>query len=285
MCEKFKASQADALFDASFVKVPLSGARYKELNNEIRRAFTYNSGIKYVVRGLDINTLIMDKDAIREDYNPPEFLYNNSILDDVSYVFNKTLFLKNLSVLKHTQQGLPTTSFDDYAITDGDPAGNAAMVLSTYSVGERAVQQTPLSDEERQMIYENLQQNVIDVIAQNPQTQFYYFFTPCSIAYWDELDSLGTLERELEAIAYATEELIKYPNLKLFNFCLDSELICELANYKDQVHYCGYVCSWLLEYMADGKYLVTPDNALQVMEEMAQLYLGYDYEALHAQED
>ncbi len=286
LCQKFKPSEADKLFDAKFVKVALSGARYKEINDEITRAFGYGKDIKYVIRGLDLDALVLDKDAIRDGYNPPEYLYNNNLFDDVNYVFNKTLFNRNLKVIEYTKQGKTTTSFDEYGYTDGDPTGGLEVVLSMYTINGRAKYQRSLTDDELRLLDENLRQNVTPLVEAHPETEFYYFFSPYSIAYWDELDSNGTLKCKLEAIEYTVKELLKYPNIKLFAFCGDFDTVSDLSNYKDQGHYRGHVCTTLLEYMSDGKYLITQDNYREYLSEIGEFYHNYDYAALHAgQED
>lgn len=284
MCERFKASEAEELFGGKFVKVPLSGARYKEINNQLERAYTYGKDIRLVVRGLDVNALIMDKDAIRDNYNPPEFLYNNNIFDDVSYLFNKTLFLKNLKVLEYTRQGNLTTDFDSYAVVHDPATGSAQNVMGHYTVTERAETQQHLTESDKALISENLRQNVTELIKAHPETEFYYFFCPYSIAYWDELDSLGTLNQHLEAVAFAAEELLKYPNLKLFNFCADFDTVTELNNYVDQAHYVSSINSLLLHHMAEGKYLLTAENYQESMAETMRFYQEFDYASLHTAE-
>lgn len=283
MCEKFKTSEAEDIWGGTFVKVPLSGARYKEIDSQLERAYSHGKNIRLVIRGLDLGSLIMDKGAIRDGYNPPEFLYNNNVFDDVEYLFNKTLFMKNLKVLEHTRRGLLTTDFDSYAVLV-DPEGDSEAVLTHYTVNERASTQQHLSDEDRVLILENLSQNVISLVEQHPETEFYYFFTPYSVAYWDELDSLGTLTRQLEAISLAAKELVKYPNLKLFNFCADFNTVSNLDNYLDQAHYTSSINSLLLQYMVNGEYLLTEENCEESMAQMIRFYEGYDYTSLHTPE-
>lgn len=280
LTQKFKVSEANELFGVEFVKVPLSGARYKEIGDQLERAFTYGKDIKLVIRALDLTSLILDKDAIRDNYNPPEYLYNNNLLDDTNYIFNKTLFSRNIKVLDFTAAGNQTTSFDEYGYTDGDPEGGADVVLSTYTINDR-IAQRHLTDKEKEIIADNLRQNITELVDRYPDTAFYYFFPPYSIAYWDELDSLGELDCMLEAIEFATDELLKHPNIKLFNFCLDYDTVCNLDNYKDQAHYRGEICSVLLEYLAEGIYYINNDNYCDTAVNLSRFYKGFDYEALH----
>lgn len=82
MSENFKTSEADAMFDADFIKIPFSGGYYKEIDDNLRRAYDTGRDIRYVVRSLDYSQLICDKDAYRTDATYPTYLYNDNPLDD-----------------------------------------------------------------------------------------------------------------------------------------------------------------------------------------------------------
>ena len=46
MTENFKASEFDKIFGVNSIKVPFSGASYKEINDNLKTAIKYNSDIK-----------------------------------------------------------------------------------------------------------------------------------------------------------------------------------------------------------------------------------------------
>lgn len=69
MTENFKTSEFDALFGVSSIKVPFSGAYYKEINENLEHAIARNHNIKIILRCLDSSLYFMDKDAMRYDLN------------------------------------------------------------------------------------------------------------------------------------------------------------------------------------------------------------------------
>ena len=71
MTENFMTSEADKLFQAKFIKVPFSGAPYKEIDQNLRRAYEAGKNIRYVIRCLDYSFLVCDKDYWREDVTYP----------------------------------------------------------------------------------------------------------------------------------------------------------------------------------------------------------------------
>lgn len=107
MTQNFKASVFDRIFGVDSIKVPFSGASYKEINDNLLIATTCNSDIKLILRGLDYNRLLDTKDEMRyEEEFYPRYLYDNNLCNDVKYVFNKSvLFETTLRVLEYTNGG------------------------------------------------------------------------------------------------------------------------------------------------------------------------------------
>ena len=67
MTENFKTTEADSIFHASFIKVPFSGGWYKEINDNLKRAYDSGKSVKYIIRCLDYSLLIVDGNGRRED--------------------------------------------------------------------------------------------------------------------------------------------------------------------------------------------------------------------------
>lgn len=282
MTENFKKSEADRIFGSDFIKVPFSGGHYKEINENLKRAYASHKSIKYVIRCLDYSLLIEDKDTYREDAEYPFYLYNNNLFDDVEYVLNKSiLFEQTLGVIKHTKSGFETTNFDNYANWNSAYTFGTETVLSTYTLNENTSHVQVFSEDERRMVLENIRQNVTSLAVGHPKTTFYYFFPPYSICYWDVLKNNGQTDWRIDAEQAAIEEILKYPNIKLYSFCNNFELVCNLDNYKDQAHYGEWVNSWILEWMHNDEYLLTKDNYKDYIKTIKEFYNSYDYSSLH----
>ena len=281
MTENFMTSEADRLFQAKFIKVPFSGAPYKEIDQSLRRAYDTGKDIRYVIRCIDYSLLVRDKDYWRDDVSYPLYLYNDNPFDDVNYVLNKDiLFHQTLGVIKYTMGGNVTTSFDDYANWNDSVTFGAEAVLATYVSGEAVALPQTLSEEEGTMVIENSRQNVLELALSHPETEFFLFFPPYSICYWDTLKTNGQVDWRIDAEQLAIEELLKAPNIKLYSFCNNFELVCDLDNYKDQAHYGEWVNSWILEWIKSGEWRLTKDNYLEYLREIRNFYNNYDYSSL-----
>ena len=100
MTENFKTTEFDELFDTKSIKVSYSGAKFKELNDAIKVAYSSGKNVKYVIRSLDLYNIAIDKNSARNDLGEyPVYLYNDNLFDDAKYILSKDTFFKyNLSI-------------------------------------------------------------------------------------------------------------------------------------------------------------------------------------------
>lgn len=288
MTENFKASQFDSLFGTNSIKIPFGGATYKEVDQAVRRAISYNPDIKIVLRSLDGSFLIQDKDAWNETAPRPDYLYDENPFNDVNYIWNKEVIFGNVkSVFARTEAGEKTTTFDQYMNWDPEKEWGKEAVLRTYSrPEERFVRENPLTEEDARMVRENLEQNVIAAARENPEITFYCFFPPYSVAYWDsELAAKGDMGRQIEALRLAASLLLEVDNIRLFAFDNQTQITCNLDNYMDVLHYSEAVGDQLLVWMAAGEHRLTRENMDAYFEKVEAFYRGYDYEGIYTEEN
>lgn len=283
MTQNFKASEFDKLFDVQCVKVPFSGAGYKEINANLERALAANSDIGLVVRGLDYNSLCSPVDWARYSEDQyPSHLYDNKLHNDVKYVFNKSiLFDETLFTLNYTKNGNQTTTFDAYSNWMAGRTFGKDAVLATYNWASEISKDTlPFTEEDRQIVFENITQNVTTLVTQYPDVEFYFFFTPYSICSFHQLYQGGSLERQLEIEKYTIELLLQHENIHLFSFFTEFDMITDLDNYKDVLHYGEAVNSQILQWMQEGRGKLTPDNYEKYCKQVYDFYTNYDYSTL-----
>lgn len=282
MTENFKASQWDSLLGANTIKVPFYGATFQELNRNLRRAIDANPNIKTIVCSIDDGRLYQPRDFTR--YECPLYMYDDDLLNDVQYLLNKAILCNDtIRVLQHTHSGAQSTSFDDYSFWGGSSGTGGftkEYVLQNYSRVPLSEEEQPLTAELRQQVIENLEENTIKIAQENPNIQFYYFFPPYSILYWDQADRLGTMERELSTYLLASEMLVEVENIHLFSFFTDYETITNLDNYCDRLHYSADINALVLQYMSQDEYRLTRDNYQAHWQAVADFYQAYDYDAI-----
>lgn len=279
MAQNFKPSEIDALFGTQSVKETFSGAGYKELSENLERALQRKDDLKTIIWTMDYNALIRDKDWTQyEGY--PTYLYDDNPWNDVTYVFNKAVFYHGVFPnAAKTLLGQPSTTMDEYSSWNKETG--LEYIMQSYDRWEvKAEMISGLTAEEKQMVMENVKENFVNLVNRYPETTFYVFYSPYSICYWDFLNQEGMMQMQFDAELIATELLLECPNVRLFNFYDQYDVITNTDNYRDKEHYSAEINSQILEWMASGVGLVTKDNYLERLEIEKEYYLNYDYESI-----
>lgn len=282
MTENFKTSEFDSLFGLESVKIPFSGGSFKEVNNACERALSRNPDIKVILRSLDLSILNTDKDTMRYD-SFPDYLYNDNWLDDVNYLLDKNALLKDcgLNVIMATIKKKETFNFDTYANWNERSEFGKEAVLSSHERAVKSESSFGFSEEEKITIRENIEQNVIELAKEYPNTRFILFFTPYSICAWDTYSQDGVLFKNIEIQEEVIELLLPYENIELYSFCDNFGLVCDLDNYMDRLHYSKAVNSDILRWIAEGKYRIIEDNYQGYLEKITEFYSNYDYDSIY----
>lgn len=230
------------------------------------------------MRGLDLSMLLDDKDSMDyEDY--PSYLYDDNILNDVNYVLNKEiLFTFTDYVFTFMSLGGKTTSFDAYKNWHGNYTYDGNQLKEAYTREESADSEISLTSEEITKLTENLEQNVISLTQENPNTEFYLFVPPYSILYWDDRNQRKELNKFLDAHQKMIELLIPYENIQLYSFFDRPEIVCNLNFYRDGYHYNQEISDLIIDAMVYKQGLLTEENYLQYMENVRNYYTQFDYD-------
>ncbi len=291
MVENFLTSELDALFDVHSVKIPYVGASFREVNEGLETALKTHPDTRMVVRCLDMNKFMDDKDELRDDLGEyPTYLYNRNPLDDVRYLFNRNvIFDRCLPMIAGWLKGEPAgvTDFDHYGYWMYKYYGKFGpkYVLEEMDPIEETVQDSHLSEETRAVIEDNIQQNVVALARQYPDVTFYIYLAPYSAAWWGRIYSRGTIFRQTEAEQFVIEQLLECENIRVYSFNTMIEMTSDLNNYKDTRHYGETISSSILRWMKEGTGLLTQENYLDYIEKERQIYTSYDYSTLFEQED
>ena len=280
MNQNFKTSQMDELWGTNSIKVPYSGAGFREIKNNLEKAFESDNEIKYVLWGLDYNGLL--REGYWQGYDEyPEYLYDNNLLNDVSYVWNKELIFQGLITdLLMTLQGEESTTFDEYSSWE---AGRGWESISkTYQRSEEILpMQYEMLEVEDWVLRNNIEVNIVDLAKAYPETQFILFYTPYSALYWESIYRDGTLEKQLMCEKIATEMMLECENIHLFNFCKETDITGDINNYRDKEHYVAEINDLVLQWITEGRGLVTKDNYEEMIEWERNYYLKFDYDVLY----
>lgn len=290
MTENFKTTEAEEIWAAEgarAIKAPYSGGSYKEINDNVRLALEHNKNLHIIIRGLDMYRFMDDKDAMYELGEYPTYLYDDSIWNDVEYIFNREVIFKRVYPMVSEKEEVGMTSFDDYSNWMSLYHFGLNSMLERYGAipGQYPGSPVYLTEQERDRVLGNVRQNVTSLAEEYPNVNFYYFFTPYSAFFWGRQVDSGGIYKQIEAERLIIEESLKYDNIKLYSFNNRTDITTNLNNYKDENHYGEWINSLMLKWMKDGKYRLTKENYEEYLAEELAFYTSYDYSAIADQED
>lgn len=290
MTENFKTTEVEKIWAAEgarAIKVPYSGGSYKEINDNVRIALEYNKNLHNIIRGLDMYRFMDDKDAMYELGEYPTYLYDNSIWNDVEYIFNREVIFKRVYPMVSETEEVGMTSFDDYSNWMSYYNFGLDGLLERYGAipGQYPGSPVYLTEQERDRVLGNVRQNVTSLAEEYPKVNFYYFIPPNSAILWGAKVQSGSIYRDVEAERLIIEEILKHDNIRLYSFNNRTDITTNLNHYMDSDHYGEWINSLMLKWMHDGKYRLTKENYEEYLAEELAFYTSYDYAAMADQED
>lgn len=290
MTENFKTSEMDEIFGTTSIKIPFSGASYKEINDNLIIALQYNPYLKTIVRGLDMSMFLNGKNVMRYDLGEyPTYLYDNNIFNDVHYILNRDVLFGRVHpmMLANDSDDFEggITSFDVYANWMKNYIFGINTVCPDGITVQAPNEPIHLTDAEKNIVFGTVRQNITSLAEEYPDVTFYYFFPPYSAVWWKSKVDDGTIYKQLEAEEIVIEQILAYDNIKLFSFNNLTDITTDINNYKDIGHYGEWINSLMLRYMYDGKYRLTYENYKEYLDYELNYYLTFDYSSLNEQAD
>ncbi len=230
MTENFKSSEFDELFGCRSIKVPFSGGSFFEINRNQEQAFK-NHAVRYMLRSLDAHRFRQQIKYLPETAGNPAYLYNDSVLDDLNYLWNKDAVQYSFLMLIDGLRGEHgITEFDKYSNWMSGCIFGGKQVLKGRTEFRSPTKMKSLKDKGHKQITESIRQNVIQLALEHPECEFYYFFPPYSIVEWGEQYESGTLERKLQEEELVIQLILQCDNIHLFSFNTKYEWILNLDN-------------------------------------------------------
>lgn len=285
MTSGFSEAEASALFDMTFLRATFLGEGFRRINENLVSAIKYNPNLKLVIRSVDTLWFVTDADWLAYD-NYPEYLYNDSYIDDTQYLYNLDIWTKAvIPTLKtfHIPVEITLTNFTELEQTQKEYL-ESEMALNNYVRPAKEYNSIVPSDNAEYFSYmdANFRYNLLQVVEDNPEVEFYFYFPPYSILYWDSINQVGEgrLDRRVDMEQYAIEKILAYDNVRLFSFSNNFDLVCDLNEYSDEIHYHSSVNSKILNWMKNGEYEITKENYIEYIEEIRDFYVDYDYDSL-----
>lgn len=276
MIQNTNVDECDALLNCNMVRLPYSGGTTYNMKSILDICFSSPNTIKHVYWELDQFQILGSSTEPR--YPLPEYLYNDTRRDDLSYLLNLDIFYHNtVNNLLGTLRG-----HQESAERRGDTlfgTFSKEAMLQQYSRPAQSSQSTSFADI-KERVDQNLNRNILPLIEANRDTEFTFFLVPFSILYWDAEMRNGSFDAVMDATKYVLETLLTYDNVEVFFFQDNWEIATDLDNYKDYSHYGSWINSYMTEAMAKSECNLSKESLNPVIEAMREYVHNYDFDAL-----
>ena len=284
MLENTSAKEAGEKLGGKWVNLSLWGSAYNERAVILEYLFGYKKPQK-IIYSLESFTIDTIKDSSRFDY-----LYDGNPLDDFKIYLNDKFMSCALEWKKSAncigrrdlEELLKWSNHEDLKILFGGfekwlKYGKKETIAMLKNIKDAPfVIKKDNFDLEKQRSY--IQTYVLDFVAENPQTQFYFIVPTYSrLSYRigsGDFDNKVFYNRALN-LKWFVQELEKYPNAKIYGFdTLD--YADNVANYKDFTHYNVDMNSLHLDSIRGEKHILDSSNIDSYLKTMEDKIKNYD---------
>lgn len=246
MIEMSHPSVIDECFGVSSVKLPMRGSHTAQMGWQLGHVLDTHE-LRLAILAVDAYSLMGPPDDDEEIY---DYLWNDSLLDDVHYLLNRDVVLVKIPrMLKNIGKPTATKRDDMYQWTDVVFA--AQSVFDSFSFSPQQEMTDPEYRIERST--ENIRRHIEPYVLAHPETTFKIYMPPYSVAYWYTMTRGGLSEQQFRSRARVCELLLGYPNVEIYDFSSRIEWITDLNSYFDYSHHSGDVSDAIMRAMAAGE--------------------------------
>ena len=261
--ENYNNHWFDEGFNCTSIKAIRSYGATADLSYLLDVAFAHQD-IKYVFYNLDPSALSADPVPTYESTGCPMYLYDDNHFNDIEYLLNKDVLFEKIPYM------LANSFMGDY---DEGLSYNWAqwksfsedMLLGQY-IRRPSIQEMKPADYYQNNLDANLAL-LTKQITSHPDTEFKIFIPPYSMLWWDSMYRTGETETYLYNMECAMEQLLAYDNVEFYFFLNDRDIVTNLNNYMDLLHFSQDINEYIYECLKEGSHRVTTDNYREVIED------------------
>lgn len=273
MVVQFNTQWFEDILGLHTMKLPYNAAHAKDQDRILTVIEKHHEMPKIVF--LDIDLLPYANDTEAEAYPVPETYYDDTVLNDAQYWWNKDVLLDYVIA-----PYIGKEEADDFHIIYGkyyyEEYYNAEYVLSNYVPSEKAAEPVP-EDAYTAAALANMEKHILPHIKKNPDTSFYVFFPPYSMLFWYDCLQEKNVDARIAEYDAILQSLFACENVRVFFFQNMPELISDLDRYIDYTHYDRETNLYMTQCFASGEREVTAETYKKELEELRAFVYGFDF--------
>jgi hypothetical protein len=258
------------------IKLPVSGGRIEEHYTVLRSAI--NTGkVKNVLFGLDIFSLSRNENRL------PKYLYDEVVLNDYKYLYSIDTLKRSLTypflhlTIPSNHPRLNYNLMFQWQHNYSEKDFSEKKVIKQFANNSINLDNNKDSNNIIKTRMLNFKKYVLELVQDNPNINFTFFYPPYSILSYKSMNN-DTLNSFLDTKMKINKMLLKYPNIRIFDFQEVKEVIENLNNYKDLTHYHQKINTWMLNQINYNRYKI--DNNETNFKSFKDSIKSYSYESL-----
>lgn len=271
VAENFDSDFLDDTYGCSTVKLIRASGSLADLLYYLDMAQEKQS-LQNVFWCLDLFALDSSSEVTLYKEDTPRYLHTKAVYDDLPYLFNKEILLEKIpAMLAMADQGINVGgNAYNWARNKEFSTGRAMLAYDRSGVECGQEFEQTISAELKQKTSENIKLLTAQIEA-HPQITYRFMLPPYSMLWWDCAYVNGQLEERLYILEETLPVLLTYENVEVYFFQSDEEIVCNLDNYMDMIHYSPEVSQSMLEKMAAGENRVTSGSCRETLDVMREL--------------
>ena len=255
ICQNFKCSEIDAALHVKSVKATTPGMTSDMFDQFFETAWRYHGDkLTRCVLGVDIFGFAKKRANNNYDYLykdrifPWEYFYSEDTVEAVADVF-----ITNISA--------PFNSISRHQLNEDVMFSNKPRFKYNRELVEEDVRNwTTTPDLPIAPTIENFEKHLFVHVRNHPEIQFDLFMPPYSIYYWCLMREHGKLEDNLELRDVFARMAAEYPNVRVYDFQAEFDIVCSFDLYKDITHYSPDINSRIIKDIGEGKHVFDLDG-------------------------
>ncbi len=267
VCENYNNGWFDEGFSCTAIKAIRAYGATGDLCWFLDEAFA-DHDLTYVFYNIDPASLSADPVTTFDATGCPMYLYDKNPLNDWKYLWNKDVLFEKIPYMAAYSFLIDYDEGDSYNWAQWKEF-RADIAMSNYS---RLSATADMMDE---TVYaENLAGNIellTSEVEAHPDTQFLFFLSPYSMLWWDNIYRTG----ERDAYLYDEEQtiaaLLPYENVEIYYFQDLEDIILDLDNYMDTLHFSKDINYLLYEQLVSGENRLYEDTYEERLNHMRAL--------------
>lgn len=252
VAENFDTDYLDSVYGSQTIKIVKGSGTYTQLKYYLDMAEDSHT-LKRVIWCFDIWSANCEEGNDQLYDRTTRYLHTPAVIDDVPYLFNKDILFKKIPEWCAFLAIGRNTGGSAYNWGDGKTFSRE-FILSQYT--REYVDPSEIVIEDPAVYTDNINRSFNDLLNEvnsHPDIDYVFLFPPYSMLWWDAAYIGGMYEEHMYSLEVFMDKILPCKNVSAYFFADDREIVCNLDNYMDLVHYSPDINQMMLEKMTAGE--------------------------------